>query len=94
MLQSLQPSHGGVNFILAQLYVGVYTGAAASSFSFFRAPLTAYQQVIEVVGTASKQSLENFQKAGESFEKAMQQGREQWEEAARRTAHSTEKPGK
>ena len=24
MLHSLQPSHGGVNFILAQLYVGVY----------------------------------------------------------------------
>ncbi|MGZ3609760.1 MAG: hypothetical protein ACXVBU_06815 [Ktedonobacteraceae bacterium] len=72
----------------------VVPGAAANSFSFFRAPLTAYQQVIEVVGTASKQSLENFQKAGESFEKAMQQGREQWEEAARRTAHSTEKPGK
>ncbi len=23
MLHSLQPSHGGVNFILAQLYVGV-----------------------------------------------------------------------
>jgi hypothetical protein len=27
MLHSLQPSHGGVNFILAQLYVGVYTGS-------------------------------------------------------------------
>jgi len=25
MLHSLQPSHGAVNFILAQLYVGVYT---------------------------------------------------------------------
>ena len=24
MLHSLQPSHGAVNFILAQLYVGVY----------------------------------------------------------------------
>ena len=25
MLHSLQPSHGAVNFILAQLYIGVYT---------------------------------------------------------------------
>jgi len=25
MLHSLQPADGGVNFILAQLYVGVYT---------------------------------------------------------------------
>lgn len=72
----------------------VVPGAAESYFSFFRAPLTAYQQVIEVVETASKQSLESFQKATESFEKAMQQGREQLQEAARRTAHSTEKPGK
>jgi len=69
-------------------------GVAENYFSFFRAPLTAYQQVIEVVETASKQSLESFQKATESFEKAMQQGREQLQEAARRTSHITEKPGK
>ena len=69
-------------------------GAAESYFSFFRAPLTAYQQVIEVVETASKQSLESFQRASESFEKAMQQGREQWQEAARQTSQITEKPGK
>jgi len=31
---------------------------AESYFSFFRAPLTAYQKVIEVVETASKQSLD------------------------------------
>jgi len=68
----------------------VVPGASESYFSFFRAPLTAYQQVIEVievVETASKQSLE-------SFEKAMQQGREQLQEVARRTWHSTEKPEK
>jgi hypothetical protein len=69
-------------------------GVAESYFSFFRAPLTAYQQVIEVVETASKQSLESFQRASESFEKAMQQGREQWQEAARQTSQITEKPGK
>ncbi len=28
MLHSLQPSPGGVNFILAQLYVGVHTAEA------------------------------------------------------------------
>lgn len=72
----------------------VVPGAAESSFSFFRAPLTAYQQVIEVMETASKQSLESFQKATESLEKAMQQGREQLQEGARRTSHLTEKPGK
>ena len=69
-------------------------GVAESYFSFFRAPLTAYQQVIEVVETASKQSLESFHKASESFEKAMQPGREQWQEAARQTSQITEKPGK
>jgi hypothetical protein len=72
----------------------VFPGAAESYFSFFRAPLHAYQQVIEVVETASKQSLESFQKATESFEQAMQQGREQLQEVARRTSHITEKPGK
>ena len=77
----------------AQKQPGV-PGAAESYVSFFRAPLTAYQQVIEVMETASKQSLESFQKATGSFEKAMQQGREQLQEAARRTSHITEKPGK
>ena len=72
----------------------VVPGAAENYFSLFRAPLTAYQQVIEVVETASKQSLESFQKAGESFEKAMQQGREQLQGAARMTSHHAEKPGK
>ncbi len=72
----------------------VVPGVAESYVSFFRAPLTAYQQVIEVMETASKQSLESFRKATESFEKAMQQGREQLQEAAERTSHITEKPGK
>ena len=72
----------------------VVPGVAESYFSFFRAPLNAYQRVIEVMETASKQSLESFQKATESFEHAMQQGQEQLQEAARRTAHITEKPEK
>src|SRR6266487_1732393 len=32
MLHSLQPAHGGVNFILAQLYVGVYKFQEQSIF--------------------------------------------------------------
>ena len=72
----------------------VVPGAVESYVSFFRAPLTAYQRVIEVMETASKQSLESFQKATESFERAMQHGREQLQEAAQRTSHITEKPGK
>ena len=58
----------------------------------FRAPLTAYQQTLEVVETASRQSLESFQKAMESFEQATQRGQEQWQEAARQAQRSTGKP--
>jgi len=47
--------------------------AAETYLSLFRAPLDAYQRVLETMETASKQSLESFQKATESFEKAMQQ---------------------
>jgi hypothetical protein len=50
---------------------------------FFRVPLSAYQQTLEVVETASRQSLESFQKTMESFQKVMEQGQEQWQEAAR-----------
>jgi hypothetical protein len=62
--------------------------------SLFRAPLTAYQQVLEVMETASRQSLESFQRATESFEQVMQQGREQWQEAARQAPRITGKPEK
>ena len=55
---------------------------AEGYMSLFRAPLTAYQQTLEVVEAASHESIASFKKAAESFEKAMQQGREQWEEAA------------
>jgi len=70
------------------------TKAAETYSGLFRAPLTAYQQTLEVVETASKQSLESFQKATESFQKAMQQGRAQWQEAARQVPRTTEKPEK
>ncbi len=62
---------------------------AESYLSFFRAPLNAYRQTLEVVETASRQSVESFQKATESFEKAMQQGREQWEGAARQVQRTS-----
>ncbi len=39
-----------------------------SYLSFFSAPIAAYQQMLEGVETVSKQSLESFQKATESFE--------------------------
>ena len=39
----------------------VVPGAAESYVSFFRAPLNAYQQVIEVMETASKRSLESLE---------------------------------
>ena len=52
--------------------------------SIFQAPLTAYQKTLEVVETASHDSIESFKKAAESFEKALQQGREQLEETARK----------
>ncbi|HXX78667.1 MAG TPA: hypothetical protein VEI53_09260 [Ktedonobacteraceae bacterium] len=61
---------------------------AEGYLSLFRAPLTAYQQTLEVVETASHESIASFKKAAESFEKAMQQGREQWEEAVRKTQQS------
>ena len=35
MLHSLQPAHGGVNFILAQLYVGVYSMIRFGTYVLF-----------------------------------------------------------
>jgi len=67
---------------------------AEGYLSLFRAPLTAYQQTLEVVEAASHESIASFKKATESFEKAMQQGREQWEEATHKvqqTFKETEK---
>ena len=67
---------------------------AEGYLSLFRAPLTAYQQTLEVVEAASHESIASFKKAAESFEKAMQQGREQWEETTRKmqqTFKETEK---
>ena len=65
-----------------------------SYLSLFRAPLTAYQQTLEVVETASHQSIESFKKATESFEKALQQGREQWEESVRQVQRTGAEPEK
>jgi hypothetical protein len=65
-----------------------------SYLSLFRAPLTAYQQTLEVVETASHQSIESFKKAAESFEKALQQGREQWEESVRQVQRTSAEPEK
>ena len=67
---------------------------AESYMSLFRAPLTAYQQTLEVVETASHESIESFKKAAESFEKALQQGREQWEETARKAQRTFTEPEK
>ena len=61
---------------------------AESYLSLFRAPLTAYQQTLEVVESASNESIASFKKAAESFEKAMQQGREQWEETVHKAQHT------
>ena len=67
---------------------------AESYTSLFRAPLNAFQQTLEVVETASHQSIESFKKAAESFEKAWQQGREQWEETAHKAQQSFKEPEK
>ena len=67
---------------------------AEGYLSLFRAPLTAYQQTLEVVEAASHESIASFKKATESFEKAMQQGREQWEETARKAQQSFKEPEK
>jgi hypothetical protein len=67
---------------------------AESYMSLFRAPLTAYQQTLEVVEAASHESIASFKKATESFEKALQQGREQLEETARKAQHSFTEPEK
>ncbi len=61
--------------------------AAETYLSLFRAPLDAYQRVLETMETASKQSLE-------SFEKAMQQGRGHWQEAMQQAQRHTGKPEK
>jgi hypothetical protein len=68
--------------------------ATETYMALFRAPLTAYEQVLKVVETASRQSLESFQKATESLQQAMQQGQKQWQEAVRQTPSITEKPEK
>jgi hypothetical protein len=68
--------------------------ATESYLSLFRAPLTAYRQTLEVIETASRQSLEGFQKATESFEKAIQQGREQWRETTRQVQRAIAEPEK
>ena len=45
-----------------------------SYLSLFRAPLTAYQQMLDGVETASRQGFESFQKAIESFEQGNYSG--------------------
>ncbi len=68
--------------------------AAETYLSLFRAPLDAYQRLLETMETASKQSLESFEKATESLEKSMHQWRERWQEAAGPAPHPTKKPEK
>jgi len=58
----------------------------------FRVPLTAYQQTLKVIESASRQSIESFQKATESIQQAMDRGQEQWKEVAQQVQHSTGKP--
>ena len=53
---------------------------AESYFEYLRAPLMAYEQALEMVETSSKQSLENFQRATESFQTAIEKGQERWQE--------------
>ncbi len=65
-----------------------------TSLDLFRMPLTAYQQTLKVMESASRQSLESFQKATESFQQAMQRGQEQWQEAARQVSHTAAKSEK
>ena len=62
--------------------------------SLFRAPLGAYLRLLETMETASKQSLESFEKATESLEKSMHQWRERWQEAAGQAPHTRKKPEK
>ncbi len=59
------------------------SGVAQSFAGLLRTPLNAYQQMLELMETASKQNLENLQKALESFQKSVQQ-----------VARATEKPEK
>jgi hypothetical protein len=62
--------------------------------NLFRAPLSAYEQMLEVVETASRQSLESFQKATESLQHAMQQGQKQWQATVEQAPHITGKSEK
>ena len=68
--------------------------ATETYLSIFRAPLSAYQQMLEVVETSSRQSLESFQKATESFQQALQQGQKQWQEVAQQAQRVPGKPEK
>ena len=58
----------------------------------FRVPLAAYQQTLKVMETASRQSVESFQKATESFQQAMERGQEQWREVTRQAQDGPRKP--
>ena len=58
---------------------------------FIRAPLSYYQQYLATAETATRQGLENFQKAIENFQKAAEQGRENFEKAAQQAQHAAYK---
>ncbi len=62
-------------------------GVAQSVAGLMRTPLNAYQQVLDLMETASRQNLENLQKALESFQKSVQQATQQ----ATRAAEKAEK---
>ena len=58
---------------------------------FFRAPFSYYQQFLATAETATRQGLENFQKALENFQKAAEQGRENFEKATQQVQHAAYK---
>jgi DNA repair exonuclease SbcCD ATPase subunit len=68
------------------------SAAAGTYASFFSAPLNAYEQVLKMVETTSRQSMENFEKATESFQEALKRGQEQWQEATKSTPGGSENP--
>ena len=67
--------------------------AVEAYLALLRAPLTIYQNELELVETASQQGFENFQKTTENFQKLMQQGQERWQEAIQQAQHVLGKPG-
>jgi hypothetical protein len=62
---------------------------APSYMDLFRAPLTAYQNILEVTESATKQGLENFEKAIESLQHTTKQTMDDMQKATRGSARGT-----